>query len=46
MVNAFIAMKHIQHTSEEGFIPLLLTVLFIVLVGIVLVYLRVMKAQH
>lgn len=32
--------------NQNGFIPLLLTVIFIVLAGIVFVYLRVLKAQQ
>jgi hypothetical protein len=38
-------MKHLQK-NQNGFIPLMLTIIFIVIAGIVFVYLRVLKAQQ
>jgi len=38
-------MKKLTH-NEHGFIPLLLTVLFVIVAVIVFAYLRVAKAQH
>jgi len=34
------------HHNQAGFIPLLLSILAIVVIGIIFVYIRVLKAQH
>lgn len=41
-----VIMKNMHRTGEEGFIPLLLTVLFMVIIGVALVYVRVLRARH
>jgi uncharacterized membrane protein YecN with MAPEG domain len=39
-------MKRLRlHSNEAGFIPMLLSILFIVVVGIIFIYLRVLHAQ-
>jgi hypothetical protein len=38
-------MKNLRQ-NQKGFIPLLLTIIFIVIAGIVFVYLRVLKATQ
>jgi hypothetical protein len=39
-------MKRLRSQSDEaGFIPMLLSILFVVVVGIIFIYLRVKQAQ-
>jgi hypothetical protein len=46
MVNLHVAMNRIKSLNQNGFIPMLLTIIFIVIIGIIFVYLRVLKAQQ